>query len=404
MYVSNTRADTTPQGRTVGEGNYILGPDQSDILSNGDTASTAGFSYAAGDFFPDITSPFRLEVGPSDHLYISDWSDSHGGLYRADADVSLASGELVLAGIGDAGAPTVHGNIASNAIVEGSLATGDLTIYALEEDLGSAQALWRWDIGSGPLPHNAAPTLIADPLLNFPGVLVDLDRHSNGNFFLMQTRFNGFFPGVVVVDADGNTLYDSLDDSETNFGETSDILKESYSMELSPDETQMAISLRSGDTWIIPLVDGLPDLAKRQLIDTHATGPAWSIAWDEAGNIYTHSEDTQVLRVFSPGGDTVATTTSGGVFSVTTDTPTFTADFDGDGDVDGDDLAQWEGDFGVNGDSDADANNVSDGRDFVAWLEQVGSGLPKAATIPEPTTAFLLTFGAAKCMLKRRRV
>ena len=35
---------------------------------------------------------------------------------------------------------------------------------------------------------------------------------------------------------------------------------------------------------------------------------------------------------------------------------TFSADFDGDGDVDGNDLAQWEGDFGLNGDSDADGH------------------------------------------------
>ncbi len=46
------------------------------------------------------------------------------------------------------------------------------------------------------------------------------------------------------------------------------------------------------------------------------------------------------------------------------------ADFDNDGDVDGNDLAQWEGDFGLNGDSDADGDADSDGADFLAWQRQ----------------------------------
>jgi|GEM_PF-5637429 len=43
------------------------------------------------------------------------------------------------------------------------------------------------------------------------------------------------------------------------------------------------------------------------------------------------------------------------------------ADFDSSGDVDSLDLAQWVGDFGQNGSSDADADGDSDGADFLAW-------------------------------------
>jgi hypothetical protein len=73
-------------------------------------------------------------------------------------------------------------------------------------------------------------------------------------------------------------------------------------------------------------------------------------------------------------------------------------DFDEDGDVDGDDLAQWEGDFGVNGLSDADDDGDSDGDDFLAWQRQLGSGLPAtgaSATVPEPAPLALF----ASCML-----
>jgi fibronectin-binding autotransporter adhesin len=68
-----------------------------------------------------------------------------------------------------------------------------------------------------------------------------------------------------------------------------------------------------------------------------------------------------------------------------------TADFDGDGDVDGDDLAEWRNDFGAGNGSDADGDNDSDGHDFLAWQRQLGSVPAVAATavVPEPG-AFLL--------------
>ncbi|MEQ8836528.1 MAG: hypothetical protein RID07_06955, partial [Lacipirellulaceae bacterium] len=42
-------------------------------------------------------------------------------------------------------------------------------------------------------------------------------------------------------------------------------------------------------------------------------------------------------------------------------------DFNSDGNVDATDLAQWQGDYGLNGDSDANDNGQSDGFDFLAW-------------------------------------
>jgi hypothetical protein len=75
-----------------------------------------------------------------------------------------------------------------------------------------------------------------------------------------------------------------------------------------------------------------------------------------------------------------------GVLSVTG--PAFSADFDADGDVDSGDLAQWRGDFGVNGLSDADDDGDSDGEDFLAWQRQLGSGVPTMSTaVPEPDAA-----------------
>lgn len=75
-------------------------------------------------------------------------------------------------------------------------------------------------------------------------------------------------------------------------------------------------------------------------------------------------------------------------------TPNTLGDFDGDGNVDATDLAQWQGDYGLNGDSDADNDNDSDGADFLAWQRNFGtSALAASSAVPEPTSFALLILG-----------
>ena len=83
------------------------------------------------------------------------------------------------------------------------------------------------------------------------------------------------------------------------------------------------------------------------------------------------------------------------------------ADFNLDGNVDGNDLAQWQGDFGLNGSSDADGDGNSDGADFLAWQRQFGSEVPTLAAshaVPEPETALLLFLATFTVYLPSRRV
>ncbi len=70
-----------------------------------------------------------------------------------------------------------------------------------------------------------------------------------------------------------------------------------------------------------------------------------------------------------------------------------TADFDGNGFVDTNDLDDWQAahQAGTNL-ADADGDGDSDGRDFLAWQRQFGSGIPVAgvASVPEPSTLLLV--------------
>jgi hypothetical protein len=82
-------------------------------------------------------------------------------------------------------------------------------------------------------------------------------------------------------------------------------------------------------------------------------------------------------------------------------------DFNADGAVDAADLAQWQGDFGTNGDSDADNDNDTDGADFLAWQRALGSAVPTIsanAHVPEPSTAMLVLVSAVGIRRVGRRL
>jgi hypothetical protein len=95
---------------------------------------------------------------------------------------------------------------------------------------------------------------------------------------------------------------------------------------------------------------------------------------------------------------------AGGVEYIESSIP---GDFDGDSDVDADDLVVWRENFGsmtadpLSGDADGDSD--ADGDDFLAWQRNLTGPLATAATVtaPEPRAALLAICG---CLILRIRV
>ena len=81
--------------------------------------------------------------------------------------------------------------------------------------------------------------------------------------------------------------------------------------------------------------------------------------------------------------------------------PSFSADFDDDGDVDATDLSIWKNAFGLNQLGDANGDNISDGSDFLIWQRQLGSApavaiaSSAAAPVPEPAAGWLALWAAS---------
>lgn len=99
---------------------------------------------------------------------------------------------------------------------------------------------------------------------------------------------------------------------------------------------------------------------------------------------------------------------SGEVYRIVTDA-TASGDFDGNGRVDGGDLAAWRAGFGmVSGsrveDGDADADGDVDGRDLLVWQRNVASAnsAPSSEGVPEPAGAWLTAAACVAATIGRR--
>lgn len=84
----------------------------------------------------------------------------------------------------------------------------------------------------------------------------------------------------------------------------------------------------------------------------------------------------------------------------------FSADFDTDGDVDGDDLARWEASYAIDDLADADDDSDSDGLDFLAWQTQYTgayvAAVSSATSVPEPGAFVLATLAGWGLLWQRR--
>ena len=82
------------------------------------------------------------------------------------------------------------------------------------------------------------------------------------------------------------------------------------------------------------------------------------------------------------------------------------ADFDHDGDVDGDDFLIWQANFGGPGpNGDANGDGTVDGDDFLIWQAQFGSaeGGVVSAGVPEPASVIVVAAVMGLLAVRRRR-
>jgi hypothetical protein len=273
-------------------------------------------------------------------------------------------------------------------------------------------------------------------------------------WYLTQNRDNGDESGIVVVTPDGvdgntptvawSSLQFSIDnglDGKTGFPATptgntldqQDVFRNIRGdVMLSPDGKYLMIhrgavqtdnpvlgttSNNPGAVLFIPLdANGVPNMtvAAGQITNLKSITTASNnnshgragLAMDAAGNVYTTNNVSELLQVWSPGGNWVATTKSDGTFSLVPLAAGVAGDYNGNGVVDAADYVLWRN----GGPLQNEVPGVTPGsvtpEDYDAWRARFGnnSGSGSGDAVPEPATVALLALGLiSTCGYRKRR-
>ncbi|MEQ8210704.1 MAG: matrixin family metalloprotease [Lacipirellulaceae bacterium] len=243
---------------------------------------------------------------------------------------------------------------------------------------------------------------------------IDQINQTTTDFFdAVQTRGepSGFsrWGGSITFDRDSSTTwwYDSNSDPSGN-------VSDFYSVAIH--ELGHALGLGTSDNWInwvngsneyfgpeavalfggnIPLdcdIDGCGHWEEGTQSTVYGTGTPQETAMDPT---ITNGDRKLLTALDAAGFSDIG-------WSVAA--PPIPGDFTGNGTVDIPDLVQWQGDYGINGDSDADGDADSDANDFLIWQRNWGTGLPGAVAVPEPNTLSIciLAVVAIACMAMPR--
>lgn len=203
---------------------------------------------------------------------------------------------------------------------------------------------------------------------------------------------------LVLVCENGIGAAASLEVGGTDQGAVEEGFAGNFALDLLRVGDNLAGSLRLADA-----VDNRTDSPEPEALYVDHVVLAEGSQLDLNGlNVYAH-------RLTDLGGTILE---NGG--SLTLLSPPISADFNGDGDVDGADFLAWHNGYrtdsgAAHSQGDADADGDVDARDFWAWRNEFQAGLGAASesapatfgAIPEPTTLALLALAALAVRRKR---
>jgi len=299
VYVSESIGGLTAAGRTTQDGLYLLNADLTDAVGQGDIARSGGVAWST------TNSPFRVEVGPDNSVYLSDWSDLHSGLWVGDPDFVSASELLDSTGRDATGMNTTHGSI-SDFVVEGTGA--NRKIYTADEDLpsstsGQRGSIWRYDVGTSTFFTGPPSGILYDDLAR--GNLVfnyynGLIHANDGTWWYSQDRSGGStdtLHSLMQFSADGSTvLWRSVPDMAAN--SLADPLRRTRGLAYDPVRNYLALATYNAGKVLI-----FDPVSKTILatITTASNATNRDVAFDAAGNLYIVDNVNERLWTWSPG-------------------------------------------------------------------------------------------------------
>ncbi|QDU88505.1 hypothetical protein Pla175_18830 [Pirellulimonas nuda] len=326
--------------------------------------------------------------------------------------------------------------------------------------------LWRWDVGAA-TDYSLPPTLVVDAgstdLISFTSQNIDAVYNPQfDKWYLTQPRSDGTESSLTILtvnpsDAAAPTIefasqdYTAaqgldgfVDDAAGN--PNNDIFRQVGQVAFSPDGTKMYLRRNAidsptavnpylglasnlpGQVLVVPLdSSGLPiiqfddngtpgdvsddfisNFESISLTSNASAASRFEIRVDAAGNIYTGNNTSERLEVFSPGGNTLATTTSAGGFSVVALPGGLAGDYNNDGFIDAADYSVWRDNLNTSNVLPNDPTGGVIGQtQYDTWKTNFGQpavGAAVGSAVPEP--AGLVLAGLATllgCCVRRVR-
>ena len=288
--------------------------------------------------------------------------------------------------------------------------------------LWSDGQLWRWDLSESAEFDNLASLLSSGisgardgaPVGNEPEVLI---HHSKGaDWDTTSYYFDRLLPRLQAngtdIDAIGYSYYPAWHYNGPGDGDIADLQQNlsntatTYSKPVYVVETGFAYT---GAQWEPSYEFAVSENGQKQFLQA-VVDAVEAVPGDQGKGVYwwyPEATSTWGLSIWKDGryglfdqsGDALPALQ---VFA-DANPPVVPGDFDGNGVVNGDDLAQWKGDFGVNADSDADGDGDTDVADLLIWhrnFDGLPSPLGGVVAVPEPGASVLCLL--ALCLIRPR--
>jgi hypothetical protein len=308
-----------------GAGVFLINPNMT--LANS-TAQKAGVTTWGNTGTATGTSPDWIAVAPDDFVMVTDESEGGSCVYRIAPDFS--TNQLFLGPVGETAglADGSHGVILSRALISGSVASNNVTLFEVDGDLNPVNSLFVYNINSGPLPWTNAPNAVGIPI-GLQGATFNaeylggntycgLTQGPDGKIYGSTSRSGPSYPYVTISDSTGTNL---LWDSETNNPPTGDWFYQpgTASATASTGITGSAVSpdgkyivgISIDNAFVIcPLTNGIPNVSQVFVVPpTSYVGNARGVCWDAADNILLSSSGLGLVQSWALGGTTTAVTT-----------------------------------------------------------------------------------------------
>ena len=187
---------------------------------------------------------------------------------------------------------------------------------------------------------------------------------------------------------------------------------------LSPDQNKLYVALQAqgqimsydvtspgvvanGSTFAIPGVSGPDGITIDAVGNVYGAVQNAVFAWNPLGvKLFELPMPQNPTNVeFGPDGDTLYVTAGNALYSVLLNIPDPpSADFDNDGDVDGQDFLMWQRNYGIESGAeksqgDADNDGSVSAADLAVWQNQYGTQeMLQSLGVPEPATLGLVGF------------